>query len=132
MEELLKTAKLVPAVNQIELHPLLTQKPLSQYCRSLGIEIEAYKPLGGTGPHNMAGDAQICAIAQRYGKSGAQLLLRWSLQHGNIILPKSTHKERIVANADIYDFEITAEDMAALDAMNRDFHTGSNPDTFDF
>ncbi|HIR07635.1 MAG TPA: aldo/keto reductase [Candidatus Pullichristensenella stercoripullorum] len=132
MEELLKTAKIVPAVNQIELHPLLTQKPLSQYCRSLGIEIEAYKPLGGTGPHNMAGDEQICAIAQRYGKSGAQLLLRWSLQHGNIILPKSTHKERIVANADIYDFEITAEDMAALDAMNRDFHTGSNPDTFDF
>lgn len=132
MEALLKTAKIVPAVNQIELHPLLTQKPLSSYCRSLGMEMEAYRPLGGTGEHNLVGNADIAAIAAKYGRSTAQIMIRWSLQNGNVVLAKSTHRERIVQNADVYDFEISTEDMAALDALNQNFHTGSNPDTFDF
>lgn len=74
----------------------------------------------------------IAAVGAHYGRSGAQVLLRWSLQHGNIVLAKSMHQDRIVQNADIYDFEISAADMAQLDSLNRDFHTGSNPDTFDF
>ena len=132
MEALLKSARIIPAVNQIELHPLLTQKPLSAYCRALGIEIEAYRPLGGTGEHNLVNNPDIAAVAAHYGRSGAQVLLLWSLQHGNIVLAKSTHQDRIVQNADIYDFEISEADMAQLDSLNRDFHTGSNPDTFDF
>lgn len=132
MEALLKTARVIPAVNQIELHPLLTQKPLSAYCRGLGIEIESYRPLGGTGEHNLVNHSEIAAVAARYGKSGAQILLRWNLQHGNIVLAKSTHQDRIVQNAELYDFEISEADMALLDGLNRDFHTGSNPDTFDF
>ena len=132
MEALLKTAKIVPAVNQVELHPLLTQKPLSEYCRSLGIEMQSYRPLGGSGEHNLVGNADIAAIAARYNRSPAQIMIRWNLQCGNIVLVKSTHRERILQNMDVFDFEISAEDMAALDALNRDFHTGSNPDTFDF
>lgn len=132
LEALMRVAKVTPAVNQIELHPLLTQKPLSAYCRGLGIEIEAYRPLGGTGEYNLVANPDISAIAEKYGRSSAQILIRWSLQNGNIVLAKSTHRERILQNAQVYDFEIAQEDMAALDALNRDFHTGSNPDTFDF
>lgn len=132
MEALLRTAEIVPAVNQVELHPLLTQKPLTEYCRSLGIEMQSYRPLGGSGEHNLVGNADIAAIAARYDRSPAQVMIRWNLQCGNIVLVKSTHRERILQNMDVFDFEISAEDMAALDALNRDFHTGSNPDTFDF
>lgn len=132
MEALLKTAKVIPAVNQIELHPLLTQKELSKYCRDLGIEMQAYRPLGGTGPLNLIGRPEIEEIAKKYGCSSAQLMLRWSLQNGNIVLSKSSNRERIVQNTQLYHFEISAEDMAALDAMDQDFHTGSHPDTFTF
>lgn len=132
MEMLLKTAEIIPAVNQIELHPLLTQKPLIAYCRNLGIQIEAYRPLGGTGQYNLVNHPAINAIAARYDKSGAQILIRWSLQCGNIVLPKSVHRDRIIQNLQIYDFEISASDMELLDGLNQDFHTGSNPDTFDF
>lgn len=132
MESLLKVASIIPAVNQIELHPLLTQKPLTKYCRSLGIEIEAYCPLGGSGKFNLLKNEEILAIAQKYGRSAAQILIRWDLQNNIIVLPKSTHQERIVENINVFDFEITPEDMAALDAMNQNFRVNSDPDTFDF
>lgn len=132
MEALLRIAEVVPAVNQIELHPLLTQKPLSAYCHELGIEVEAYRPLGGTCEYNLVSNSEISEIAEKYGRSSAQILIRWSLQNENIVLPKSTHQKRIIENANVYDFKIAPEDMAVLDAMNRDFHIGSNPDTFNF
>ena len=132
METLLKAAEIVPAVNQVELHPLLNQKPLSEYCRGLGIEMESYRPLGGTGATNLVGNPDIAVIAKKYGKSSAQIMVKWNLQSGNIVLVKSTHKERIIENADIYDFEISPEDMKYLDGLNQDLHTGPSPDSFDF
>jgi len=131
MEKLLKIAKVVPAVNQIELHPFLTQKPLVEYCRSLGVEIEAWRPLGGSDGGLREAPA-IAEIAKKHGRTEAQVLIRWSLQSGIIVLPKSARRERIVDNARVFDFELSPEDMAAIDALNRGLHTGPDPDTFDF
>lgn len=131
LEALLPQAEVVPAVNQIELHPLLTQEPLAAYCRKLGIEIEAWSPLGGTGG-NLMEHATIQALAAKYGKSPAQLIIRWDLQRDIITLPKSSHRERIIQNTDVYDFEITPQDMAAIGALNQNHRTGADPDTFSF
>ncbi|NLF28338.1 MAG: aldo/keto reductase [Clostridiales bacterium] len=131
MEELLKIAKVVPAVDQIELHPFLTQKPLVEYCRSLGVEVEGWRPLGGN-DGQLRDDPAIARIAKKHGHTAAQVLIRWSLQSGIIALPKSARRERIVDNAKVFDFELSSEDMKAIDALNRDFRTGPDPDTFDF
>ncbi len=131
MEELLPQATVVPAVNQIELHPLLTQEPLVSYCRKLGIEIEAWSPLGGTGGNLMEHET-IRSLAAQYGKSPAQLIIRWDLQQDIVVLPKSAYKERIIQNADVYDFEITPQDMARISALNQNYRTGADPDTFTF
>ena len=132
MEDLLAQAKVVPAVNQVECHPLLSQKPLMHYCEKLGIVFEAWSPIGGGDAGNLAGNAELAAIGAKYGKSAVQAILRWHLQRGEVVIPKSIHKERIIENADLYDFELDASDMAAVDAMNRDQRVGASPDSFTF
>lgn len=131
LDTLLQTAQIVPAVNQVESHPYLTQKPLMDYCAQKGIVCEAWGPLGGQGAQIMA-EQTIGDIADKHGKTPAQVILRWDLQRGIVPLPKSVHRERIFSNAELYDFALDDEDMRAIEAMNRDQRLGADPDNFSF
>lgn len=130
LEDILSIATVTPAVNQIERHPLLSQMPLIQYCEGLGIAIEAYSPLGGTGG-TLLNNEVLQSIAKKYNKSPAQIALRWNVQQGIIVLPKSVHAERIIANAEI-DFMLSTEDIAEIDTLNRDERVSADPDHFNF
>jgi diketogulonate reductase-like aldo/keto reductase len=131
LETLFKTAEIIPAVNQFECHPLLSQKPLIDYCVSKGIACEAYSPLGGEGS-KLHSHPVLIKIAESKGKSSAQIMLRWNLQRGLIVIPKSVKKERIESNIQLFDFELTAEDMAAIDAINKNERFCADPDNFNF
>lgn len=124
LDELLAASQLKPVVNQIELHPWLSQQELKQYCESRGIRIEAYSPLA----HGQkVADESLKPLADKYGKSVAQVLLRWSIQKGNIVLVKSVSPQRIAENYAIFDFEIDAGDMAKLDSLNENLRTCWDP-----
>jgi diketogulonate reductase-like aldo/keto reductase len=130
LEELLQGAKTVPAVNQIELHPLLQQQATRAYCVEHGIAIESYSPL------MQAGEALehpvIVKLAQQYGKTAAQVILRWHVQSGFIVIPKSIKPERIRENLALFDFELSEDDMRAIDGMDRGQRIGADPDTAGF
>lgn len=128
LEDLIATSKLVPMVNQVEYHPLLTQQKLLAYCNANNIQFMAWSPLM-QGDLNHAGLAEIGA---KYGKSPAQVVLRWDLQNGVVTIPKSTNPARITENADIFDFTLTEEEMAQISALNQNKHYGPDPDYFEF
>jgi len=117
LTQLLETSDLKPAVNQVEFHPFIyaQQKPLLEFCSEQGILIEAYSPLSRG---RAIDEPAINEIAKTYRKTPAQILLRWAVQHGVVPLPKSTHAERIKANLDIFDFEISDEDMHSLNSLS--------------
>ena len=121
LEALFETAEIVPHVNQILLAPGCTQEDLVAYCRERDIFLEAYSPLG-TG--SIFGNEDVEAVAERNGKSVAQVALRWSLQKGFLPLPKSVTPKNIEANLDIFDFDLSEEDMAVLDKNSRDQNSG--------
>ncbi|MEO3946785.1 aldo/keto reductase [Gorillibacterium sp. CAU 1737] len=128
LDDLLADAKVVPAVNQVELHPLLSQEELRRYCDEKKIYVEAWSPL-------MQGNLDLPVlqeIASRYGKTPAQVILRWHLQHNIIVIPKSVTPSRIQENADLFDFELNAEDLAKIDALNENRRFGADPDNFNF
>ena len=130
--ELFRNAKITPAVNQIELHPHLSLQSLVAYCEKQGIACEAWSPLGGDGG-KLLDDPVLKKIAEKYSKSVAQVILRWDLQKGIITIPKSTHEARIIANANLYDFELSADDMKAIDDLDRDPRRfGRDPNTMCF
>jgi methylglyoxal/glyoxal reductase len=114
LEELAGHAEVVPAVDQVEFHPFVFDPELLTYCERHGIRLEAWSPL--TRGRRLATPALV-AIADRYSKSPAQVLLRWGLEHGIVELPKSTRQERIVENADVFDFRLTPAEMQQLDAL---------------
>lgn len=120
LEELRRISSVLPAVNQVEFSPFLYRKALLEYCSEQGIRLEAYSPLTRGEKFN---DPRLRNIAKKYGKSPAQILIRWPLQHGVIVIPKSVHAARIREDAEVFDFEIAPEDMAILDSMNEDFYT---------
>ncbi len=124
LEDLLETHEVTPAVNQVEFHPFLYQKELLEYCQRKGIQVEAYSPLarGERFKH-----PRITALATKYSKTPAQLMLRWGLQHGLVVIPKSTGEERIRENSQVFDFEISAEDMRSLDSLNEDLRLNWDP-----
>lgn len=124
LEELLATARVVPAVNQVEFHPWLYQRELLEFCRAHGIQLEAYSPL--TKGERLR-DPRLTEIARKYGKTPAQILIRWCLQHEVVVIPKSSNPQRIRENADVYDFEISAEDMCRLDAFDERYHCTWDP-----
>ncbi|MFF9624100.1 aldo/keto reductase [Streptomyces griseosporeus] len=128
LRRLLDGASLVPAVNQIELHPGLQQAELRALHAELGIATEAWSPLAQGA---VLGDDAITAIAGRHGKSPAQVVLRWHLQLGNVVIPKSVTPARIRENIDVFDFALSDEEMAAIAALDRDLRTGPHPDTLD-
>lgn len=117
IDELIQATGIVPAVNQIELHPWRSQKPLLAYCREKGIQAEAYCPLMRG---RISEVPNLAEIAARYGKTPAQIVLRWELQNGVVVIPKSVHAARIRENSEIFDFSLTQSDMAAIDVLNRD------------
>ncbi|MDP2932931.1 MAG: aldo/keto reductase [bacterium] len=124
LEEMKNYAKTMPAVDQVEFHPFLYQKELLDYCQKAGIILEAYSPLSHG---KKLADPRIAAVAKKYGKTNAQVLIRWSLQRGCVVLPKSTHQDRIEENVDVFDFELSAEDMNALDGLNENLRTCWDP-----
>ena len=124
LEDLLKRTDVVPAVNQVEFHPLLYQKSLLEYCGKNGIQLEAYAPLtrGERLDHPI-----VLELARKYAKTSAQILIRWSLQHGNVVIPKSVKPDRIRENSDVFDFDISEVDMRKLDSLNEDLRTCWDP-----
>ena len=128
LESLMKT-EVKPMVNQIEYHPGFMQEETVEYCNKNGILVEAWSPLGCG---RMLSNETLKAIAAKYNKSVAQLCIRWCLQNEVLPLPKSVTPSRIVENANVFDFEISAEDMATINAMEYCGGSGHNPDTVDF
>ncbi|WKA55866.1 aldo/keto reductase [Planococcus shixiaomingii] len=126
LEKLLVTAHTKPMVNQIELHPHLTQEPLREFCAANDIAVTAWSPLArGT----LMEEGLLQKIAEAHGKTVAQVIIRWHLQSDLIVIPKSVTPSRIVENADVYDFALTTEEMALIDALNQDRRTGgTHPD----
>ena len=116
LDELAAVANVAPVVNQVQISPFEYRRSLIQTGRARGIVTEAYSPLG-TGRH--LSNSEVNRIAARIGRTSAQVLLRWCVQHDLVVLPKSTHRDRIAENAQIFDFTLSADDMAALDALDR-------------
>lgn len=129
LEELMKNAEVAPAINQVEFHPRLTQEKLRRFCAEHRIQLEAWSPLM---QGQLLEEPTLRDIAARHGKSIAQVILRWDLQHGVVTIPKSTKPQRIAENADVFGFELTAEEMARIDGLNLDSRVGPDPDNFDF
>ncbi|HOR13771.1 MAG TPA: aldo/keto reductase [Clostridia bacterium] len=130
MEALLKEAEIVPAVNQIERHPLLSQKELIEYCTHQGIAVEAYSPLGSTGAPILS-EETVVELARKYDRTPAQIVLKWNIEQGVIVIPKSTHKERILSNGQL-DFMLRGEDIKMLDALNENKRIMADPENFNF
>ena len=126
LEELLAVAHTVPAVNQIEISPFLQHRDAREICSEKGIVVEAYSPL--THGRRLNHPA-VVRIAKRVGRSVAQVLLRWGVQHGLVVLPKSTHEQRIAENAALFDFTLDAESMTELDGLEEGLATGWDPRT---
>jgi len=127
LERVLEAGSIVPAVNQVELHPAFQQRELRAFQEPLGILTEAWGPLGQA-KYDLSELPGLADIAKAHGKSLAQVVLRWHLQEGIIIFPKSSKKERLQENLDVFDFELTSDDMAAIAAMDADRRVGTHPD----
>jgi len=124
LEALLEESAVVPAVNQVEFNPFVYQRDLLAYCQEHGILLEAYSPL--TKGRRLS-DPTLTAVADKYGKTSAQILIRWALQHGVAVIPKSARKARIRENAAVFDFEIGEQDMARLDALDQSYRVSWDP-----
>ncbi len=128
LEKVFNVANVKPMVNQIELHPRLTQEPLRNFCNEHGIIVTSWSPLARGG---LMDEPTLEQIGLKYGKTPAQVIIRWHLQHGLVVIPKSVTPARIQSNIDVKDFELAPEDMMKIDALNRDERTGTNPEKFD-
>ncbi|WP_442915949.1 aldo/keto reductase [Leptospira sp. GIMC2001] len=126
LEELINETEVLPAMNQVEYHPFLNNNELLSFCNSKGIILEAYSPLAHGQKLN---DPKVSELAKKYNKSNAQILIRWSLQKGMVVIPKSANPERIVQNADVYDFEINAADMVSMESWDEGLRTCWDPTT---
>ncbi|NHM33807.1 aldo/keto reductase [Bacillus sp. C11] len=129
LEDLLADAEIKPMVNQVELHPLLSQPELRKYCKNQEIQIEAWAPLG---QGRLLKHPVLTELAVRHNKSTAQVILRWDLQNEIVTIPKSVKEHRIIENADIFDFELSASDIEKINALNENKRFGADPETFNF
>jgi 2,5-diketo-D-gluconate reductase A len=129
LERLAAETSTVPAVNQIEVHPYLTNEAVRAYGVEHGIATEAWSPIA---QGVVLKDPALVAVAERLGRSPAQVTLRWHIQRGDIVFPKSVTRSRVEENFALFDFELSDEDMAAITALNRDERTGPNPDEFNY
>jgi diketogulonate reductase-like aldo/keto reductase len=140
LKTLMDRTDIVPVLNQIELHPYLTQKAMRAAHDQHDIKTECWSPIGGSfvnmpkdpaNPLRLLEDRVIVGLAQQHKKSAAQIVLRWHTQHGSIVIPKSQHYERLLKNIDIFNFELAPEEMAAIDGLNRNLRGGPDPEAFD-
>ena len=131
LETLEKTASVKPAVNQIESHPYFNNQELIDYCLSQKIDVEVWSPLGGTGG-NVLENQTLAGLAEKYHKTPAQIVIRWDIQRGVVVIPKSVHKDRIESNLEVFDFELTQEDMETIAGLNQNKRIGADPDNFNF
>lgn len=129
LEELLESAGIVPMVNQVEFHPRLQQPDLQAFCEGHDIRVEAWRPIMQGGVLEIP---VLEELGEALGKSAIQVTLRWILQKGVVAIPRSSRRDHIEANADIFDFELTAEEMEVIDSLDRGLRTGEDPDDFDF
>ncbi|AGK98984.1 aldo/keto reductase [Clostridium pasteurianum] len=129
LEDILKDAEIKPMINQIEFHPRLTQGKVREFCEKNNIQVEAWSPL-------MVGklfDNKILKeIADKYNKSIAQVILRWDLENNIVTIPKSTNESRIIQNSNIFNFQLTREEVERISSLNQDLRVGPDPDNFDF
>lgn len=130
LEELLASAGVMPAVNQIEYHPYLQSAALRAYCDSKQIQLEAWSPFMHGG--DILRDPTLAAIGERYGKTSAQVIVRWILQSGVATIPKTTKEARMVENSSVFDFKLGEEEMAQIKALDRGARWGADPANFDF
>ncbi|MCU1409328.1 MAG: aldo/keto reductase [Rhodoglobus sp.] len=128
LEKVIAGSSTVPAVDQIELHPGLAQRPIREFAASKGIHIESWGPLG-QGKYDLFGMAPVAAAAEAHGATPAQVVIRWHLQNGLIVFPKSNSRQRMAENFDVFGFELTADEIAAIDGLDAGMRMGSNPDT---
>lgn len=131
LDELLAHTDVKPAVNQIESSLTFPNQDMVDYCRGLGIAVEAWSPLGGTGS-DLLKDERLIEIGEKYGRSSAQVVIRWHLQRGLIVLPKSVRSTRIQQNINVFDFELDDEDMHRIATMDTGVRNGADPNDFDF
>ncbi len=140
LDSLIARTEVVPALNQVELHPFFVQKTLTDAHRKLGIVTQAWSPIGGVKryaapegqkPQDPLQHPVITALAAKYGKTTAQIVLRWHIDHGFSAIPKSVHAARIAENFDIIDFALSAEEVAAIDALDSGSRGGPDPDQVD-
>ena len=129
LEDLLQTAEIVPMVNQVEFHPRLQTPALYEYCKEKGIQLEAWAPL-------MKGQVmdipELQQLGQKYGKAPTQIALNWMISRGVVTIPKSSKRERIFANTDIFDFELTPQEMELVNGLDQNLRIGEDPDNYDF
>jgi diketogulonate reductase-like aldo/keto reductase len=137
LESLMQQTEVVPAVNQVELHPFFTQPPRREFHAKHGITIEAWSPLGGIQRYrpadpnavlNALEEPTVTAIAGKYGKTPAQVVLRWHIEHGVVAIPKSVKPHRIKENFGVFDFELTPDEVAAIDALDTGVRGGPDPE----
>ncbi|MFI3238436.1 MAG: aldo/keto reductase [Lachnospiraceae bacterium] len=130
-DELMEVATIKPMVNQIESNPTFNNQTLIDANMDMDIVVEAWSPLGGNGTSLLKNET-LCAIAGKYNKSVAQVIIRWNLQRGVVVLPKSANKTRIAQNLDVFDFTLSREDMDAIMQIETGVRSGSDPDNFNF
>ena len=129
LEDLLKDAEIKPMINQVEYHPRLTQVELKSFCERQGIQLEAWSPLM---QGQLINNPTLQEIANKHDKTVAQVIIRWDLQNGVVMIPKSTKEHRIVENSTIFDFELTTEEIQKINELNQNHRVGPDPDNFAF
>lgn len=131
LQGILDLKSLIPAVNQIELHPYLSQKPLVDFCTQHDIKVQSWSPLCAN-KNNLLKEKTLAEIGQKYSKTPAQVVLRWNIERGLIVIPKSSNPVRQAENLDIFDFKLTVDDMEKIDALNKNERVGPHPDEVGF
>jgi 2,5-diketo-D-gluconate reductase A len=128
LDRIIGETGVTPALNQIELHPYLIQERMRRYDADHGIATEAWSPIAQGG--ELLRDTTVTSLAEKYGKTPAQVVIRWHIELGNVVIPKSVTPSRIAENIDVFDFELAPEDVEAISGLNRDERTGPDPDHF--
>ncbi|WP_328840911.1 aldo/keto reductase [Nakamurella leprariae] len=140
LRDLIDAGSVVPAVNQVELHPFFNQPRVRPFNAAHGVITQSWAPIGGgrvynagrpDAPHSPLEHPTITGVAERFGKSSAQVVIRWHLQHGLSVIPKSADPQRIAENIDVFDFELSADDVAAIDALGTANRAGGDPEVVD-
>lgn len=131
LDEIREKSDLIPAVNQFECHPFLSQKELIEACVQRGIQPEAWSPLGAS-MNSILDNEKILSIAEKYNKTPAQIVLRWDIECGIVTVPKSSNMQRQKQNIDIFDFKLTEDEINMINSLNKDSRVGSDPESFNF